>query len=202
MKKKVFVALLSVFTVAAASTAGIVSYDISAKNNARVLLVTEISDIEESAETVAADSKKIKERISEVDAELNERDTVNNSYMEYKETNDSLSEEITELQSRIDRLDADIEAKKSELKESGAISKVEKGRKYALSGNESYSCPDKLSAGRYIAEGSGQLTVLNSSGRARISQNLTVSYDHTYTFDLSKGEKVQVSEDITLTELK
>ena len=203
MTKKMFVALISVFTAAASAAVGIAAFGISAKSNARSLLGTEISDITASTETVSAESEKLKEQIDEVDAELGGRDDLNGHYMEYKKTHDSLTEEITELRNRIESLDKDIEAKRNELGEAGnAEVNVKKGKKYSLSAGESYSCPDKIPAGRYMAEGSGQLTVLNSSGMARISQNLTVSYDHTYTFDLSKGEKVQVTEDITLTELK
>ena len=203
MTKKLFVTLISVFTAAASAAAGIAAFGMSARSNARGLLRTEISDITSSTETVSAESEKLKEQIDEVDAELEGRDDLNGHYMEYKKTHDSLTEEITELQSRIESLDKDIEAKRNELGEAGnAGVNVKKGKKYSLKGNESYACPDKIPAGRYIAEGEGQLTVLNSSGAARISQNLSVAYDHTYTFDLSKGEKVQVTEDITLTELK
>ena len=201
-RKKLFIILLSVFTAAASAAVGTAAFRADAKKDAEALLDAEISEITADTDSVTADSEAIKEQISAADAELGTRDTVNGYYMEYKKTHDSLTEEISELQSRIEQLDRDIEAKKSEAGISGDAAKTEKGKKYALKGNESYSCPDKIPAGRYVAEGSGQLTVLNSTGRARISQNLTVAYDHTYTFDLFDGEKVQVSEDITLTELK
>lgn len=199
-RKKLFIILLAVFTAAASAAAGAAAFGASAKQSAREALNAEINDITADTNAVTAESEKLKEQISAVDAELSTRDTVNGYYMEYKKTHDSLTEEIGELQSKIEQLDRDIEAKKSET---GAdADKTTKGKKYSLKGNETYSCPDKIPAGRYVAEGSGQLTVLNSSGRARISQNLTVAYDHTYTFDLYENEKVRVSEDITLTELK
>ena len=200
-KKKLFIILLAAFTAAASTAAGIFAFGASAKREAAARLETETTDIKADTETITAESEKIKEQISAGDADLSTRDTVNGYYMEYKKTHDSLTEEISSLQSKIEQLDRDIEAKKSETGVSDT-GETKKGKKYSLSAGESYSCPDKIPAGRYIAEGEGQLTVLNSSGAARISQNLTVAYDHTYTFDLSKGEKVRVSEDITLTELK
>ena len=198
-RKKMFLILLSVFTAACSVIACIFTFNISAKNSARESLETEIRDTAADTEIIIADSERIKGQISEVETELSTRDTVNGYYMEYKKTHDSLSEEISVLKSKIEQLEKDIEEKK---KSSGSVSETKKGKKYALSANKSYSCPDKIPAGRYLAEGSGQLTVLNSSGRARISQNLSVAYGHSYTFDLSSGERVQVSEDITLTELK
>ena len=198
-RKKLFLILLSVLTAAVTVSAGIFAFNISAKNAARGSLDAEISDMTANTELITADSEHLKEQISEIDTELSTRDTVNGYYMEYKKTHDSLSEEVNTLKGELEQLEKDIEEKK---KSSGTVIETKKGKKYALSANNSYSCPDKILAGRYIAEGSGQLTVLNSSGRARISQNLSVAYDHSYTFDLSSGERVQVTEDITLTELK
>lgn len=200
-KKKLFIILLAAFTAAASTTAGIFAFGTGAKREAAARLETETTDIKADTETITAESEKIKEQISAVDADLSTRDTVNGYYMEYKKTHDSLTEEISSLQSKIEQLDRDIEAKKSETDDADT-GETKKGKKYSLSAGESYSCPDKIPAGRYVAEGEGQLTVLNSAGRARISQNLSVAYDHTYTFDISKGEKIRVSEDITLTELK
>ena len=200
-KKKLFIILLAAFTAAASTAAGIFAFGAGAKREAAARLETETTDIKADTETITAESEKIKEQISAVDADLSTRDTVNGYYMEYKKTHDSLTEEISSLQSKIEQLDRDIEAKKSEMGNADT-GETKKGKKYSLSAGESYSCPDKIPAGRYVAEGEGQLTVLNSAGRARISQNLSVAYDHTYTFDISKGEKIRVSEDITLTGLK
>ncbi len=200
-KKKLFIILLAAFTAAASTAAGIFAFGASTKREAAAQLETETTDIKADTETITAESEKIKEQISAVDADLSTRNTVNGYYMEYKKTHDSLTEEISSLQSKIEQLDRDIEAKKSETGDSDT-GETKKGKKYSLSAGESYSCPDKIPAGRYVAEGEGQLTVLNSAGRARISQNLSVAYDHTYTFDISKSEKIRVSEDITLTELK
>ena len=198
-KKRLFLILLSVFTAAVSVIAGTFAFNISAKNTARATLNTEISDITANTETIAADSEILKQQIREVDTELSTRDTVNGYYMEYKKKHDSLAEEISALQSRIAQLDSDIEKMK---KNSGSVAETKKGSKRTLTANKSYICPIQIPEGRYVAEGNGILTVLKSSGRARISQNLTATYNHSYTFDLSEGETIQVSENITLTELK
>ena len=199
IRKNLFLILLSVFTAAVSVVACIFAFNISAKNAARATLDTEINSMTAKTEIITADSEDLKKQISEVDAELSERDAVNGSYMESKKVHDSLAEEISALQGRIAQLDSDIEKMKEN---SNSVSEMKKGRKYTLIANSRYLCPMQVPAGRYVAEGRGLLTVLRTSGRARISQNLTTTYNHSYTFELLDGETIQVSENVTLTELK
>lgn len=199
-QKKIFIILLAAVTIAVTTVASAIAFNLSASIAAKPALEAETSKLHADTDALAPQTDKLKKELSEVTAELSTKDTVNDYYMEYKKTHDALTMEVGELQSRLDALNSDIEKKQKEL--DGHVSESTTGRRYSLSANESYSCPEKIPAARYIAKGSGTLTITNSSGQTRVSQNLNVSYDNSYTFNLSAKEKIQATGNVILTELK
>ena len=76
------------------------------------------------------------------------------------------------------------------------------GKTYTLKKDQSYTCPSEIPAGRYIATGTGTLVIYSSSGKARVSEDLAVAYNNSYSFTLSEKEKIKATDDIKLTEIK
>ncbi|MBQ2664015.1 MAG: hypothetical protein IJH36_07225 [Clostridia bacterium] len=200
-QKKLFIILLAILTVAVTTVLSIAAFSVSTSNAAREDVAREAKRLSEMTDVVNADIKNVKNELGTIEAELSTSDTVNNYYMEYKKTHDSLTQEISELKGRLEALDNELETRRQENGK-GVISGTKTGKKYTLNANESYSCPDKIPAGRYTAKGGGTLTIINSAGQTRVSQNLSVAYDNSYTFNLSEKEKLQVTDSVTLTELK
>ena len=200
-QKKLFIILLAALTVTAASLLSVAAFSVSASNAAREDVAREEKRLREMAAGANDDTKAVKDEISAIEAELSTSDTVNNYYMEYKKTHDALTQEISELKAKLQSLDGELEAKRAENNK-GVISGTKTGKKYTLNANESYTCPDKIPAGRYTAKGGGTLTIINSAGQTRVSQNLSVAYDNSYTFNISDKERLQVTDSVTLTELK
>ena len=193
-QKKLFIILLAALTVTAASLLSVAAFSVSASNAAREDVAREEKRLREMAAGANDDTKAVKDELSAIEAELSTSDTVNNYYMEYKKTHDALTQEISELKAKLQSLDGELEAKRAENNK-GVISGTKTGKKYTLNANESYTCPDKIPAGRYTAKGGGTLTIINSAGQTRVSQNLSVAYDNSYTFNISerKGCRLQTA---------
>lgn len=201
-KKKLYIISLSAFTVIAATVLFLLAYNQSAKSKARPTLYTEITAFEEGTAQTKAQNEELEKQLEDIDTELSSKNTVNNYYMEYKKTHDDLNTEISDLKKQSSDLDSAIAEKQSELNGTEGLTQGKKGKTYNLTSEEIYTCPDKIPASRYTAKGSGTFTIMTSSGKARASQNLDVAYDHSYTFNLSEGEKIKVTGSVTLTEIK
>ena len=200
-QKKLFIIILIILTVIIGAVLSVTAFSMSASNAAKDDIAIETLRLQSMTESVLNDTSSIRQELNEVEAELSSSDTMNNYYMERKKEHDSLVQEINDLNQKISELDEKIDEKRSENTNS-PISGTKTGKKYQLKANESYACPDKLPAGRYTAKGSGMLTIINSSGHTRVSHNLSVSFDNTYTFDIYAKEKLQVTGAVMLTELK
>ena len=200
-QKKLYIISLAVLTVIAAALLSMAAFAAGSSRAAQEDIARETASLKKQTDVVLEDTKNVKQELSTIEAELSTSDTVNNYYMEFKKTHDALTQEISELNGTLEQLDSELEAKRAEGG-TGLISGTKTGRKYTLNANESYSCPDKIPAGRYTAKGGGTLTIINSAGQTRVSQNLSVAYDNSYTFNISDKEKIQVTDSVTLTELK
>lgn len=201
-KKKLYIISLAAFTIIVSAVLFMWAYNTNAKGRARPTLYDEITAFEESTEKVKTHNEELEKQIEDIETELSSKDTVNSYYMEYKKTHDDLTVEVESLKKQSDDLDDEIEKKR---RESGGIENLTEGKKgktYSLTADEIYTCPDKIPAGRYTAKGSGTFTIMTSSGKARVSQNLDVAYDNSYTFNLTDKERIRVTGEVTLTELR
>lgn len=200
-QKKLYITLFAALILVISSVAGMMAHRISSSSAAKPLLEKEISQLAADTEKLMSDTDELRKEMGEVLAGLEEKDSVNSQYMEHKKKHDELAAEVSEFENRLSELNAETEAVQKEL-DTSTVTENKTGRRYSLAANETYSCPDKIPENRYVAKGTGTLTVLTSSGQTRISQNLDVAYNSSYTFNLSRGERLHVTGNVTLTELK
>lgn len=200
-QKKLYITLFAALILVISSVAGMMAHRISSSSAAKPLLEKEISQLAADTEKLMSDTDELRKEMGEVLAGLEEKDSVNSQYMEHKKKHDELAAEVSEFENRLSELNAETEAVQKEL-DTSTVTENKTGKRYSLAANETYSCPDKIPENRYVAKGTGTLTVLTSSGQTRISQNLDVAYNSSYTFNLSRGERLHVTGNVTLTELK
>lgn len=200
-QKKLYITLFAALILVISSVAGIMAHRISSSSAAKPLLEKETSQLAADTEKLMSDTDELRKEMGEVLAGLEEKDSVNSQYMEHKKKHDELAAEVSEFENRLSELNAETEAVQKEL-DTSTVTENKTGKRYSLAANETYSCPDKIPENRYVAKGTGTLTVLTSSGQTRISQNLDVAYNSSYTFNLSRGERLHVTGNVTLTELK
>lgn len=201
IRKLYLIVFISVTVIAAASLFAI-GFTADTASRAKDRLSTEISSLTSRRENLEAQKEEMSAKLSELETELSNTDTVNNYYMEYQKTYDNLSAEIEELKKQSADLDAEITEKEAEAEKAGKIKGTIRGKTYSLNKNETYTCPDKIPAGRYIVSGRGTVVIYASNGKTRAAENLDVAYNNSYTFDLKDKEKIKPSENVTLTELK
>lgn len=200
-QKKLYITLFAALILVISSVAGMMARRISSSSAAKPLLEKETSQLAADTEKLMSDTDELRKEMGEVLAGLEEKDSINSQYMEHKKKHDELAAEVSEFENRLSELNAETEAVQKEL-DTSTVTENKTGKRYSLAANETYSCPDKIPENRYVAKGTGTLTVLTSSGQTRISQNLDVAYNSSYTFNLSRGERLHVTGNVTLTELK
>lgn len=200
-QKKLYITLFAALILVISSVSGMMAHRISSSSAAKPLLEKETSQLAADTEKLMSDTDELRKEMGEVLAGLEEKDSVNSQYMEHKKKHDELAAEVSEFENRLSELNAETEAVQKEL-DTSTVTENKTGKRYSLAANETYSCPDKIPENRYVAKGTGTLTVLTSSGQTRISQNLDVAYNSSYTFNLSRGERLHVTGNVTLTELK
>lgn len=200
--KKLYLILFISAAVIAAALLFTIGFTADTAARAKDRLGTEISLLNSKRENLEKQKEEMTEKLSGLETELSTKDTVNNYYMEYQKTFDTLTAEIESLKNQSAALDAEITEKEAEAEKAGKIKGTIRGKTYSLTKNETYTCPDKIPAGRYIVSGRGTVVITAANGKTRAAENLDVAYNNSYTFDLKDREKIKPSENVTLTELK
>ncbi|MCD8181380.1 MAG: hypothetical protein LUF26_07880 [Firmicutes bacterium] len=201
-RKRLYIIIICAATALIAAALFFIGFRLNSKSLARVELTEEISELETGITELEAQKEELSQQISEIETELSNKSTINNYYMEYQKEYDALKSETEDLKTQINEIDSEIESASAKLDSLSGITEETKGKTYTLTSDEIYTCPDKIPAGRYTAVGSGTLIITSSSGSTRVTQNLDVSYNNSYTFDLSEYEKIMVTGEVELTELK
>lgn len=200
--KKLYLILFISAAVIATALLFTIGFTADTAARAKDRLGTEISLLNSKRENLEKQKEEMTEKLSGLETELSTKDTVNNYYMEYQKTFDTLTAEIESLKNQSAALDAEITEKEAEAEKAGKIKGTIRGKTYSLTKNETYTCPDKIPAGRYIVSGRGTVVITAANGKTRAAENLDVAYNNSYTFDLKDREKIKPSENVTLTELK
>ncbi len=200
-QKKLYITALSVFTLLLAVLMFFIGYRIDSSSLAQSKLSNEITVLEKSMESLAERKDEIQEQIDSLGEDLSTKDTANNYYMEYKKTYDDLTNEITSLEAELAQLNADIAEKQDQIDAINGVKKEKEGKKYALTKDNTYTCPDEVPEGRYKATGNGTIIISTSTGKNLKTENLDVAFENSYTFNLEKTQRIKVTGNVTLTEL-
>ncbi len=165
-----------------------------------------------AALAVAKERSEMSSSISDLNAE---KEDLNAQISEYETTinnNSEILSEIEGLQAELENSDQNLESAKARTEElqkeldekqayADSIDSVETtkdGDTKQLKAGE-YECPDDIKAGRYRAEGSGNI-VIKKTG-TDISRDLDTIDTNSYEFELESGDSLTIDGEITLTEL-
>ncbi len=201
-QKRMYTVILSSAAILISAAAFFAGFRMDTTSAARERLAREISAIDNSINEAEKTKEELNTQISNLETELSTKDTINDYYMEYQKQYNQLTDDINTLKEQSATLDSQIEEKRGTLDRNSGVKSGTKGKSYTLKKDEIYTCPNKISAGRYTVTGSGTIVIYSSSGRPRATENLDVAYGNSYTFDLKEKEQIKVSGSATLTELK
>ena len=199
--KRVYIILISSLTVILAVVFFLIGYSVPTGQEASKQLQQEIALLDTDIAKINKETGEIQKQIDSIDAQLINESAIADEYMESKNTHDTLVGEIEELKNRSAQLDTEIEQSRITLEEASGVKDEKKGRSYALEANKTYSCPNEIPVGRYTVSGSGTLVITAANGKIRATQNLDVSYNNTYTFNLADKERIKSGAAVTITEL-
>lgn len=201
MKKPILIIIASVLVAAAAVSGGFFAHDYSSAREVRSAFNSELELLLKENEELDKKKDELKNSVSETERSIDSKNEMGAEAAEYESQLETLRQKLDSANKTLTELETSIEKKKEYIDQADSIKKVTKGRSFTAS-DKKLECPDSISAGRYIAEGRGNLLVYNSSNTLRISENLSTIDTNSFTFDISEGEAVKVTESVTFTSLR
>lgn len=201
MKKRIIIISAVVLTLAASTAAGFLTHGYWASFEARAAFKNELSELKEENKRLEKEKNELKNSVSETERSIESKNEISVEAQEYQTQLDRLQSELDDANRTLNELDESIKKKKEYIEKADKIKNQTKGRSFTAA-NKKLDCTDDIAAGRYIAEGRGNLLIYNSSGTLRISENLSTIDTNSFTFDISDGESVKVTDTVTFTSLK
>lgn len=201
MKKTIITIVIAVFVVTASVSAGIFAHRFSASHEAKLTYTNELDTLLKENKELEAKRNELKNSVTETEQDIESKNEISIEEQEYETQLERLQQELDAANRTLTELDTSIQKKKEYIEQSGNIKSPTRGRSVTAS-SKTLDCPDDIAKGRYIAEGSGNLLVYNSSNKLRISENLSTIDTNSFTFDIDEGESVKVTETVTFTTLK
>lgn len=201
MKKRIIIISAVVLTLAAAAAAGFSAHWYWASLEAKAELKNELGELKEENKQLEKEKNELKNSVSETEREIESKNEISVEAREYQTELDRLQSELDEENRTLNELEESIKKKKEYIEQADKIKNQTEGRSFTAS-NKKLGCADDIAAGRYIAEGKGNLLIYNSSGTLRISENLSTIDTNSFTFDIADGESVKVTDTVTFTSLK
>ncbi len=201
MKKKGLITVVAVFVLAASVAAGYFTHGCWASFEARAAFKNELNDMKEENKQLEKEKRELKNSVSETERNIESKNEIAVEAEEYQTQLDALESELGEANRMLTEMDESIRKKKEYIGQADKIKNQKRGRSFTAY-NKTLECDDDIQSGRYIAEGSGNLLIYNSSGTLRISENLSTIDTNSFTFDIADGESVKVTDSVTFTTLK
>ncbi len=201
MNKKRLITVVAAFVLAASVAAGYFAHGGWALFEARAAFKNELNDMKEENKQLEKEKRELKNSVSETERSIESKNEISAEAEEYQTQLDALEAELGEANRMLTEMDESIRKKKEYIEQAVKIKNQKEGRSFTAA-DKTLKCDDDILAGRYIAEGSGNLLIYNSSGSLRISENLSTIDTNSFTFDLADGESVKVTDRVTFTTLK
>lgn len=201
MKKKIIVIAIAFAVLAAAAAAGFFAHNHWTAREAKAEFKKELETMLEENKQLEKKKTELKNALAQTEQSIESKNEISAEAEEYETQLERLKEELNEVNRTLTELDESIQKKKEYIEQADNIKNPTKGRSFSAS-DKTLNCTEDIAAGRYIAEGRGNLLIYNSSNKLRISENLSAIDTNSFTFDIAEGESVRVTESVTFTTLK
>lgn len=137
---------------------------------------------------------------SEYDKVINENSTLISEVDTLKKELENYETDISNAKERNSELDTQLQSKRLYLDNLSKIGNQTEGEQKKLKTGE-YKCPSEIESARYKAEGTGKIYVYTIANSLKDNVDLSVIDSHSYTFDLSSGEKIKIDGEVNLTKI-
>lgn len=203
MNKKIKILIISVSaaTLILAVAAGFFAHSYATKSSANERFENELSTLNADNYKLEKKRSDLKDSVSEIETDIENKNEIGFEAQEYSNQLEAIKQELETSNETFTELNDSIEKKQEYIEKADSIKTLVEGDTFSIT-SETLDCSADISAGRYIARGSGNLLIYNSSDKLRISENLSTIDTNSFTFDITSGESVKVTETVTLTELR
>lgn len=199
-KKHIIIIAAAAVIVILAVSAGFFAHSHATKSQAKNNFKNELSALETENYKLEKKRSELKDSVSETESDIEAKNEIGLEAEEYINKLEATRQEVEAANQTLSNLETSIEKKQEYLKQADSIKPPVEGNILSVM-SETLDCPSDISPGRYIAEGSGNLLIYNSSNKLRISENLTNIDTNSFTFDIESGESIKVTDSVTFTEL-
>lgn len=201
IKKKILTAAILFVVIAAAVAAGFVAHSFAASRESAAEFKSALNSLLDENEKLNQRREELKSNVSETEKNIENKNEIRIEADEYADRLNELKAQVDASNRMLTEMEASIKKKNEYIEKADSIKRLSRGRSVSLS-DKTFKCPDDIAAGRYIAEGRGNLLIYNTENKLRISENLTNIDTNSFTFDIEEGESVKATESLTLTTLK
>lgn len=204
MTRKKIILTIALPVALSIAAAGCILYfhnSIGISSNAYSLVSNEKNDMSSSITELKKEKEELTDEQSGYDKTIQENYTLINEVDSLYSQLESYETDVENAKALSSELDAQLESKKNYLAGLEQIPEENEGKTMKLKDGE-HKCPTDIKAARYKAEGTGKLYIYNIAGSLKTSvKDLSTMDSHSYTFEISSGEKIKTEGDVTLTEI-
>ena len=161
--------------------------------NEKRIMKTEMASMKKEREALLYDAADYDKTLEDNRLLVEEVDALKEDLNDYNESIEAAKEDIEEL-------DIAIEEKTAYIESLSGLTNGELGSSQSFT-NVKLNIPTDLKAGRYTAEGTGTLMIYNIAGSLQDNQNLSLLDTHSYTFNISSGQSINIEGTLSLTEI-
>lgn len=201
MKRKIIIIAAAVVVVAAAVAAGFGAHTLGISRTANAEFKREYNELIEANEELNKRKDALRDEISAIERDIESKSEISEEAQEYADRLNEIKAEVERANRTLTEQDETIKKKNEYIEKSDGIKILSRGRSVSLS-DKTLKCPDDIAAGRYIAEGRGNLLIYNTENKLRISEDISSIDTNSFTFDIEEDESVKATETLTLTTLK
>lgn len=205
MKKNsriIYSAALAVFTVIAGILLFQSGYSTDLSRQAHLKLNEDISQLNTEKINAERETELVQTDIDNIDKSISGQSFLNEHIEENRLLYAELVQNISDAKDESAKLDGEIEEKQNTLNMLSGISDKESGSSKTLKPNSVYMCPNDIEPGRYRVKGNGTLLVYGRSNSLRISENLEMLDDNSFTFDLEENERIKLDTEMQIVKMK
>lgn len=201
IKKKILIAVILFVVIAAAVAVGFAAHSFAVSRESAAEFKSALNSLIDENEKLEQRKEELKSNVSETEKNIESKNEIRTEADEYADRLNELKAQVDASNRTLTEMDASIKKKNEYIEKADGIKRLSRGRSVSLS-DKTLKCSDDIAAGRYIAEGRGNLLIYNADNKLRISENLSSIDTNSFTFDIEEGESVKATESFTLTMLK
>ena len=192
--KKLYCIILAAVTVLVSVGAYFGGRKHSLNTRAMSVLRSEISSLTNEYNAKKSQNEASQKQKKDLQKQISEKSHINKEIAQSVSELEDVKKSTEDTKNQISEKKSLVEEQEKRLSEIKQITAAAKGKRLSLREGV-YRCPEEIAEGRYTVSGSYTIVLYDSSGKAKMSENLSKLDGSTFTFDIKDGEKIRAASD-------